>query len=100
MKPIVMLWRFVIIWISCQLSIFAASGGLVPTHLRCEYLENPLGIDAAKPRLSWQLKASNPYQRGQKQWAYQILVASNPATLTLNQGDFWDTGRKVSDQTL
>ena len=23
------------------------------THLRCEYRENPLGIDVAKPRLSW-----------------------------------------------
>ena len=29
------------------------NSGLMPTHLRCEYRENPLGIDAAKPRLSW-----------------------------------------------
>jgi hypothetical protein len=26
--------------------------------LRCEYLENPLGIDVAKPRLSWKLQVS------------------------------------------
>src|SRR6266567_7139732 len=25
-----------------------------PVHLRCEYLENPLGIDVAAPRLFWQ----------------------------------------------
>jgi hypothetical protein len=24
-------------------------------HLRCEYLVNPLGIDALKPRLSWEI---------------------------------------------
>jgi alpha-L-rhamnosidase len=27
-------------------------------NLRCEYLENPLGIDVAKPRLSWKLQVS------------------------------------------
>jgi alpha-L-rhamnosidase len=26
-------------------------------NLRCEYRENPLGIEAAKPRLSWKIKA-------------------------------------------
>src|SRR5512137_52896 len=26
---------------------------LQATGLRCEYLENPLGIDSIKPRLSW-----------------------------------------------
>ena len=29
------------------------SPGLVPDRLRCEYLADPLGIDAARPRLSW-----------------------------------------------
>ena len=100
MKPFLILWRFVIVWIFCQFSLFAASGGIVPIHLRCEYMENPLGIDVLKPRLSWQLKALNSTQRGQKQSAYQVLVASNLENLKLNQGDFWDSGQKLSDQTL
>ena len=25
-------------------------------HLRCEYRENPLGIDAAAPRLEWKIE--------------------------------------------
>jgi alpha-L-rhamnosidase len=29
------------------------------TNLRCEYLEDPLGIDVAKPRLSWKLETGN-----------------------------------------
>ena len=100
MKTFIMLWRFVIVWYFCQLSLFAASGGLVPIHLRCEYMENPLGVDVLKPRLNWQLKAFNSTQRGQKQFAYQVLVASNLENLKLNQGDFWDSGQKASDQTL
>ena len=33
----------------------AGQDGFSVGGLRCEYLENPLGIDVAKPRLSWQL---------------------------------------------
>ena len=42
-------------------------------ELRCEYRVNPLGIDVVRPRLSWVLQSS---QRGQKQTAYRLLVAS------------------------
>jgi hypothetical protein len=37
--------------------------------------------------LSWLLKSP---RRSQKQTAYQVLVASSPATLEHNQGDVWD----------
>jgi hypothetical protein len=57
---------------------------LSSADLRCEYLVNPLGIDVQKPRLSWKLDSSI---RGQKQTAYQILVASSPEKLTSNIGD-------------
>ena len=33
----------------------AAEVSLAATHLRCEYLVDPLGIDVEKPRLSWVL---------------------------------------------
>ena len=39
--------------------------------LRCEYLDNPLGIDMLTPRLSWKMASD---KRGQKQTAYRILV--------------------------
>src|SRR5208337_2611333 len=48
---------------------------------RCEFLENPLGIDIVNPRLSWQLSAG-------RQTAYQIAV--NGA---------WDSGKVISDQS-
>jgi len=71
-----------------------------PTALRCEYLENPLGIDVPRPRLSWRLAASHMAERGQRQTAYQILVASTPEGLARNIGDRWDSGRVRSDQSI
>ena len=42
--------------------------------LRCEYQENPLGVDVPRPRLSWALVSDEP---GQRQTAYRIVVASS-----------------------
>ena len=38
---------------------------------RCEYKENPLGIDTPKPRFSWKIKA---LKRAAGQAAYNIQV--------------------------
>ena len=77
--------------------IHPAIAALTVERLRCEYLENPLGIDAPQPRLSWNL-ASN--ERGVEQTAYQILVASSPEGLELDHGDLWDSGRVESDRSI
>jgi hypothetical protein len=39
--------------------------------LRCEYLIEPMGVDALNPRLSWIIVSD---RRGEKQTAYQVLV--------------------------
>ncbi|MBI4325727.1 MAG: glycoside hydrolase family 78 protein [Chloroflexi bacterium] len=65
--------------------------------MRCEYLANPLGIDVTKPRLSWVIQSD---QRGQRQTAYQVLVASTPERLAKDQGDLWDSGKVASDQSI
>ena len=72
-----------------------ASGWQV-TKLRCEYSVDPMGIDVPKPRLFWQLKGSN---RGQRQTAYQVLVASDREVLDEDKGDFWDSGKVESSQS-
>ena len=48
---------------------------MVVTHLRCEYLTNPLGIDVPQPRLSWVLNPGDASARGRRQTAYRIVVA-------------------------
>jgi alpha-L-rhamnosidase len=68
--------------------------------LRCEYLINPLGIDAREPRLSWKLVAPRPEARKLAQTAYQIMVAPTEALLREDKGALWDTGKVASDQSL
>ena len=67
------------------------------TRLRCEYLSNPVGIDAVQPRLSWQVADS---RQGARQRGYQVLVASSDEALRADQGDLWDSGRVESDQSI
>ena len=76
--------------------VVSAFAGLRDGQLRCEYLENPLGIDVTQPRLNWILDSD---ERRQKQTAYQILVASSADELKNDQGDLWDSGKISSDQT-
>src|SRR5574341_1513120 len=83
--------------------VFAGEGapGPAPAKLRCEYRENPLGIDVVKPRLSWIMEdGRKPEVRGQKQTAYQVLVASTPERLAEDKGDLWDSGTVASDQSV
>jgi len=68
------------------------------TNLRCEYRENPLGIDVSTPRLSWEV--GDKGKRGQQQTAYQILAASSPDLLKNGTGDLWDSGKIVSDESV
>jgi alpha-L-rhamnosidase len=75
----------------------SALAGVQPVALRTEYLANPIGVDAATPRLQWQLE---PGKRGTRQTAYQILVGSSAELLKHDQGDLWDSGEVKSDQSI
>ncbi len=74
--------------------LIAASAVAAPVHLRCEYLTNPLGIDAAAPRLSWQ---SDNAERDWHQSAYQIRVASSA---NMTKADVWDSGKTASAESV
>lgn len=57
------------------------------TNLKCEYAVDPLGVDVAAPRLSWQVSSD---QNGTRQTAWNILVASSPELLAPGRADLWD----------
>jgi alpha-L-rhamnosidase len=81
----------------------AAETDFLPADLHCENLKNPLGIDAVKPRLSWNFQpasAAGQIVRGEKQTAYQILVASSLEKLARTQGDLWDSGKVPSPRSI
>lgn len=70
--------------------------GLAVSQLRCEYRANPAGIDQLKPRFTWLVSSQ---EQGQRQTAYQLLVASSPEKLSAGEGDVWDSGKVESSET-
>ena len=67
-----------------------------PVHLHCEYRDNPLGIDAAIPRLSWQ--SDNP-ERNWRQTAYQIVVTSH-SEASPDKPTMWDSGKQAGSDSV
>lgn len=65
-----------------------------PYDLRCEYRNNPLGIDENTPRFSWKLKAA--MARGAVQSARRIVVADN----ALFEPVCWDSGAAPSEASV
>src|SRR4051794_17453617 len=75
----------------------AAGAAAAPSHLRCEYFTDPLGLDARRPRLSWRINDPRP---GARQSAYRIAVASSIELLQADRPDLWDSGQVASDQSV
>ena len=59
-------------------------------NLKCEHLENPIGLDATNPRLSWQMKADRP---GAMQEAYQVFVGTDSVEVAGGKGKIWESGK-------
>jgi alpha-L-rhamnosidase len=68
-------------------------------QLRVEYRTDPLGLDVDRPRVSWVLESTDDARRGQRQTAYQVIVASSEKLAGAGRGDLWDTGKVLSDRT-
>lgn len=69
---------------------------LAPIDLLVNGVSNPLAIDRGSTRFTWRSPADG---RGEIQFAYQILVASNPANLAAGRADCWDSGKVDSDNS-
>jgi alpha-L-rhamnosidase len=82
-------------WLAFVLIFGGAVFGAAPSivNLRTEYKTDPIGIDVAQPRLSWQLRSD---ERGAVQSAFQIQVAEGPDFKTV----LWDSGRTASDRSI
>ncbi|MBN1418246.1 MAG: glycoside hydrolase family 78 protein [Planctomycetes bacterium] len=85
---------------ACAATLLLAGGvraAVRPVNLVCEYRTNPLGIDVREPRLSWMLESA---ERGERQTAYRIRVASSAAKLGAGEADLWDSGRVETDRSI
>ena len=87
---------FVFLLISLSLRSIAQQPCL-PGELRCEYLTNPLGIDAAHPRFTWQLKDD---RKGATQTAYRVVVGTDSLAVSEGNGNCWQTDQVPADRQL
>ncbi len=76
---------------------FAVDPALSVHHLKCNFRENPLGVETRIPSFSWQLSSS---AKNQLQTAFRMLVADSEAALAANNGNVWDSGKVVSGQSV
>lgn len=65
--------------------------------LATECKTNPLGIDVARPRLSWKIRSE---QKNVLQTAYRIQVAESVQGLEDGSDPLWDSGKVESAQSI
>jgi len=75
--------------VSCQNS-------LTVYDLKCEGLEQPLGIDNVNPHFSWKTASEKPVV----QQSYEIEVASDPDLLNSGAADLWRSGSVESFESV
>ncbi len=63
-------------------------------HLRCEYLDKPLGIDVTDPRLSWIYEDNRQQAR---QASYEVIIGTDDR-LVSGQKTTWQSGKIRSDR--
>ena len=93
MKPAIQL---ILLFLSLATGANAQSPCL-PVELRCEYMTNPLGIDATHPRFTWQLKDA---RKGAGQTSYRVIVGTDSIAVSQGNGNCWQTDQIPSDQQL
>ncbi|MEA5043368.1 MAG: family 78 glycoside hydrolase catalytic domain, partial [Petrimonas sp.] len=71
---------------------FAQSGvysQVTVKNLKCEYLDNPVGLDETHPRFTWQMEL---YKPGNHQLAYELAVGTTEADVVSGKGNVWESG--------
>ena len=93
MKHLIFILSIIFLCFSC----FNEENKAQLVKLSCNNRNNPTGVNTATPRLSWNIisKENNSFQT-----AYSILVSSKKELLEKNNGDIWDTGKVLSDQSI
>jgi len=70
---------------------------LMVSNLRCEYLVDPLGMDKPNPRFSWEILSG---ERAIVQSAYRVFISDDPEDIRTGNGNIWDSGKIISDQSV
>ncbi len=68
-----------------------------PVKLKCNYRENPIGLEDLSPDFSWQTLAS---ENNWLQSAYQVIVSTNLELLNEKNCDIWNSGKITGGESV
>ena len=86
---------FLLISVFFYSRVFADTAPLQPASLKCENMENPLGIDNPHPKFSWILTSTG---QNKFQSAYEIIVGTDESSIKKHIGNVWSPGKIFSAQ--
>ena len=81
------------VWGACS----GVNENIQVTGLRCEYMDQALGIDHPYPRFTWQFEGNDP---AFEQKRYRIQVATTPELLAQGKADVWTSDKIKSPRSL
>ena len=96
MKIVIIPRPFALIIAIAFITVGAWARPSTPDGLLVNGVSNPLAIERDTTRFTWM---SPDTTRGERQTAYQILVASSPKLLDAGTGDYWNSGQVNSDKS-
>jgi alpha-L-rhamnosidase len=97
MKPGISFSRIIILLCMVGLPVMLYGSDIRVTGLQCEYMSNPLGMDVANPRLTWQILSQESNCR---QYAYEVRVTELATLPGMKDKVAWSTGKVLSDQSV
>ena len=86
-------WTILLLALLCSTAGAAAQDFSV-VNPRCEYRDEPLGINTLTPRFSWQISARD---RGFLQSAYELIVGDDRAAVAAGRGNLWRVKAKGAE---
>ena len=86
-------WTILLLALLCSTAGAAAQDFSV-VNPRCEYRDEPLGINTLTPRFSWQISARD---RGFLQSAYELIVGDDRAAVAAGRGNLWRVKTKGAE---
>ena len=85
-------WTILLLALLCSTAGAAAQDFSV-VNPRCEYRDEPLGINTLTPRFSWQISARD---RGFLQSAYELIVGDDRAAVAAGRGNLWSRSTSLT----
>lgn len=86
-------WTILLLALLCSTAGAAAQDFSV-VNPRCEYRDEPLGINTLTPRFSWQISARD---RGFLQSVYELIVGDDRAAVAAGRGNLWRVKAKGAE---